>query len=155
MAKPPTAWDEQQGSSIPSGGPSRLMRPGLRENPPPAHLSTVVLSDCGQADEDLVSQVSVTPTCTSRHNDCDCTRPMMAQSECNVGWLIFVLRARRRQQVRRWRGPREPFPRPWLIPRGRDLPDEALRQRIRERLADGSLFPASGMSVARRGTGRA
>ena len=77
---------------------------------------------------------------------------MMTQSECNVGWLIFVLRARRRQQVRQWRGRLKRLPRLRLIAGGRDLPDEALRQRIRERLAEGSLFPASGMSVARRGT---
>jgi hypothetical protein len=80
---------------------------------------------------------------------------MMTQSECNVGWLIFVLRARRRQQLRQWRTRLRRLPHLRLIAGGRDLPDEALRQRIRERLADGSLFPASGMSVARRGTGRA
>jgi hypothetical protein len=38
---------------------------------------------------------------------------------------------------------------------GSDLPTETARREIRERLADGRLFPAGSMSVARRGTGRA
>lgn len=37
---------------------------------------------------------------------------------------------------------------------GSDLPAESSRQSVRERLADGRLFPAGSMSVARRGTGR-
>jgi hypothetical protein len=32
--------------------------------------------------------------------------------------------------------------------------DETLRRSVRERLADGRLFPAGSLSVARRGTGR-
>src|SRR6266446_6650633 len=87
----------------------------------------------------------------SRHNDCRCT-PMMTQSERNVGWLIFLVRARRRQHSG---GARlERLPRLRLIAGGRDLLDEALRQRVRERLADGSLFRAHGVSIVRPGTGR-
>jgi hypothetical protein len=79
--------------------------------------------------------------------------PMMTQSECNVGWLIFVLRARRRQQIRQWRTRLRRLPHLRLIAGGRDL-DEPLRRSIRERLADGRLPSASGVSTSRRGTGR-
>jgi ribosomal protein L24E len=62
--------------------------------------------------------------------------------ECNVGWLLFVLRANRRRESLRIAG-------------GRDLhDDEPLRQSIRERLADGRLPIASGVSTVRQGTGR-
>ena len=68
--------------------------------------------------------------------------------ECNVGWLLFVLRARspRRGRARR--------PACRLIAGGSDPPAEALRQDVRERLGDGRLFAAGSLSVARRGTGR-
>lgn len=63
-------------------------------------------------------------------------------SECNVGWLLFVLRANRRRESLRIAG-------------GRDLnDDEPLRQSIRERLVDGRLFLAHGVSTLRRGSGR-
>jgi hypothetical protein len=60
--------------------------------------------------------------------------------ECNVGWLLFVLRAERRRRRLRICG-------------GSDV-DEEFRQQVRQRLADGRLFPASGVSTLRRGTGR-
>ena len=68
--------------------------------------------------------------------------PSDLQESCNVGWLLFTLRANRRRESIRIAG-------------GRDVPDdEPLRQSIRERLADGRLPSASGVSTARRGTGR-
>jgi hypothetical protein len=81
-----------------------------------------------------------------------------SEAECNVGWLLFVLRARRHQsecsaglpcasQTLRERTLHR-------IAGGSGLPDEALRQSVRERLADGRLFWPSGISVVRRGTGR-
>lgn len=70
------------------------------------------------------------------------------KKECNVGWLLFVLRARGHQRGRA----RRPACR--YIAGGSDLPTEALRQDVRERLGDGRLFPAGSLSVARRGTGR-
>jgi hypothetical protein len=83
------------------------------------------------------------------------SHPMMTQSECNVGWLIFVLRARRRQQLRQWRARLRRLPHLRLIAGGRDLDGDApLRRSIRERLADGRLPSASGVSTSRRGTGR-
>jgi hypothetical protein len=60
--------------------------------------------------------------------------------ECNVGWLLFVLRAQRRRQR-------------LLISGGSDA-DKEFRQQVRERLADGRLFLAHGVSTLRRGSGR-
>jgi hypothetical protein len=65
---------------------------------------------------------------------------MEPSTECNVGWLFFVLRAERRRQRR-------------YICGGSDA-DEEFRQRVRKRLAEGRLFLASGVSTLRRGTGR-
>lgn len=67
---------------------------------------------------------------------------------CRVGWLLCVLRARGHQRGRARR------PACWFIAGGSGLLPEALRQDVRERLGDGRLFPASSLSVARRGTGR-
>jgi hypothetical protein len=68
--------------------------------------------------------------------------------ECSVEWLLFVLRTRCH---RRGHAPR-PVSR--HIAGGSDLPAETLRRSVRERLADGRLFAAGSLSVARRGTGR-
>ena len=65
---------------------------------------------------------------------------MQPSTECNVGWLLFVLRAERRRQRR-------------YICVGSDA-DEEFRQGVRKRLAEGRLFLASGVSTLRRGTGR-
>jgi hypothetical protein len=62
------------------------------------------------------------------------------EGECNVAWLLFVLRAQRRRQRLR-------------ICSGSDA-EEDFRQRVRERLADGRLFLAGGVSTLRRGSGR-
>ena len=70
------------------------------------------------------------------------------KDECNAAWLLFVMRARGHQPGRA----RRPACR--HIAGGSDLPTEALRQSVRERLAAGRLFPAGSLSVARRGTGR-
>jgi hypothetical protein len=81
--------------------------------------------------------------------------PLFMDAQCNIEWLLFVLRAERQQHPRE-RSHRSP-PRgrsPRHIAGGSDLPTEASRREIRERLADGRLFPAGSMSVARRGTGR-
>jgi len=77
-------------------------------------------------------------------------------AQCNIGWLLFVLRATRHQHSRA-RPHRSPLRGRSLrhIAGGSDLPTETARREIRERLADGRLFPAGSMSVARRGTGRA
>ena len=70
------------------------------------------------------------------------------KEECDVGWLPFLLRAtcHKRGRARR--------PASRHIAGGSDLPVETLRLSVRERLADGRLFPAGSLSVARRGTGR-
>jgi hypothetical protein len=60
--------------------------------------------------------------------------------DCNVGWLLFVLRADRRRQLLRICGGSEA--------------EEGFRERLRKRLAEGRLFLASGVSTLRRGTGR-
>jgi hypothetical protein len=101
----------------------------------------------------------------------------LATSDCvstsrNVGWLLLVLRARRRQRLRARRATRRPARPPRcavvaglaarrarpghlrLIAGGSDLDTDTLRQSVRERLADGRLFLAGSMSVARRGTDR-
>ena len=105
------------------------------------------------------------------------TGMVLASSGCvstsrNVGWLLLVLRAKRRQRLRArgtiWRLARPPRratvarlgerrARPGhlrLIAGGSDLDSDTLRQGVRERLADGRLFFAGSMSVARRGTNR-
>ena len=84
-------------------------------------------------------------------------------SSCNVGWLLLVLRARRRERLRARRAglrlarrgrPTATRGRLRLIAGGSDAGGDVLRQSVRARLADGRLFVAGGMSVARRGTGR-
>jgi hypothetical protein len=60
--------------------------------------------------------------------------------DCNVGWLLFVLRAERRRQR--------------LCVSGGSDTGEDFRRGVRERLADGRLFLASGVSTLRRGSGR-
>lgn len=73
----------------------------------------------------------------------------------NLGWLLFVLRARGHHRLRE-RHHRARLRERWArrIAGGSDLPAEPSRHSIRERLADGRLFLAGSMSVARRGTGR-
>jgi len=61
---------------------------------------------------------------------------MTAHKASNAGWLMFTARARFK-----------------LISGGAD-PDHDVRQAVRERLADGRLFPVDGVSVARRGSGQ-
>jgi hypothetical protein len=70
------------------------------------------------------------------------------REESNAAWLRFVMRARGHPRGRA----RRPAYR--HIAGGSDLPAEALRLSVRERLAGGRLFPAGSLSVARRGTGR-
>lgn len=65
---------------------------------------------------------------------------MHAEAACGIGWLLFVLRAQRRRQR--------------LRISGGSSADEEFRQRVRERLADGRLFLAGGVSTLRRGSGR-
>lgn len=65
---------------------------------------------------------------------------MRTDAHANVGWLLFVLRTQRRRQRLRISG-------------GSDA-DAEFRQSVRERLADGRLFLAGGVSTLRRGTGR-
>jgi len=76
------------------------------------------------------------------------TLRVTSEAECNVGWLLFVLRARRTHDSHEGRK------RPHRIAGGSGQPDEALRLSVRARLAEGRLFRASGVSVARRGSGR-
>src|ERR1700738_2066076 len=52
--------------------------------------------------------------------------PMMTRSECNVGWLIFLLRPRRRQPVRHWRAQLRVLPRLTFIAGGCDLARRSL-----------------------------
>jgi hypothetical protein len=74
---------------------------------------------------------------------------MLTEATSNVGWLLFVLRAQRRRERLRLAGGSEG-------PTG-SLGDSLLQElgrSVRERLADGRLFPAGGISTVRRGTGR-
>lgn len=80
---------------------------------------------------------------------------MENEIECNAGWLLFIVRARRHQLERhRLSHARHAHGRPSHHISGGSYPNEALRQRVRERLADGRLLRASGVSVFRRGSGR-
>jgi hypothetical protein len=75
-------------------------------------------------------------------------------TETNAGWLMFAINVRQYQWERELlTGVIESTGGLVRISGGAD-PDDDLRQSVRERLADGRLFIASGMSVARRGTGR-
>jgi hypothetical protein len=74
---------------------------------------------------------------------------MPTEATSNVGWLLFILRAQRRRERLRLAGGSE-GPTASL---GDSLFQE-LRRSVGERLADGRLFPASGSSTVRRGTGR-
>jgi hypothetical protein len=65
---------------------------------------------------------------------------MRTEASCNVGWLLFVLRARQRR-------------RRFCISGGSSADDE-FREQVRKRLADGRLFLAGGVSLLRRGSGR-
>ena len=72
----------------------------------------------------------------------------------NAGWLLFATK------VHQYQGERELLAcisgrtrRLVCISGGADS-NEALRQSVRERLADGRLFVAHGVSTLRRGTGR-
>jgi hypothetical protein len=78
----------------------------------------------------------------------------MNTNESNAGWLMFAIRVHQYQWERELlTGVIESTGGLVRISGGAD-PDQDLRQSVRERLADGRLFLASGISVARRGTGR-
>lgn len=70
---------------------------------------------------------------------------MKPEAASNVGWLLFLLRALRRREGLRIAGGSEGPP---------GFADDSLRIRVRERLMDGRLFLAGGVSLVRRGTGR-
>jgi hypothetical protein len=61
---------------------------------------------------------------------------MIVTTECNVGWLFFVLRTRRCQRFCQGRAAHRRPPRLSVIADGADLPDEAPR---REAQADGRV----------------
>ena len=69
----------------------------------------------------------------------------------NSGWSIFSGRVRQYQRMRQLRACRR---RKFSVISGGAGQDEELRQSVRVRLSDGRLFPADGVSVARRGSGR-
>jgi hypothetical protein len=89
----------------------------------------------------------------------------MNSNESNAGWLMFAIRVGQYQWERdlltgviestgglvRIAGGADPG---GADPADPADPDDDLRRSVRERLADGRLFRASGMSVARRGTAR-
>lgn len=84
----------------------------------------------------------------------NCLR-IMTTIESNAAWLLFTAKVHHYQRERGLLA--------CLVGRARGLvyisggggadPDHELRQSVRERLADGRLFFASGMSIARRGRG--
>ena len=80
---------------------------------------------------------------------------MSANTATNAGWLMFTARVERFQRERLLRACQRPRTHRFKIISGGADPDHALRQSVRERLADGRLFrPVDGVSVARRGSGR-
>jgi hypothetical protein len=78
----------------------------------------------------------------------------MAQMTSNVGWLLLAARVGRYQRGRELLACVNGRTRRLVCISGGADPDEQLRRSVRERIADGRLFRASGMSVARRGSGQ-
>jgi hypothetical protein len=79
---------------------------------------------------------------------------MTAHKASNAGWLMFTARAQRFQRERQLRACLRPPTRRFKLISGGADPDHDARQAVRERIADGRLFPVDGVSVARRGSGQ-
>jgi hypothetical protein len=79
---------------------------------------------------------------------------MMAPNPSNAGWLLFAVKVHQYQRDRELLACVNGRTRRLICISGGGDRDEELRRSVRERIANGRLFRASGLSVARRGTER-
>ena len=78
---------------------------------------------------------------------------MSPATTTNAGWLLFASKIQQYQRDRELLACLNRRARRFVCISGGADPDHELRQSVRARLADGRLFRASGVSVARRGRG--
>lgn len=79
---------------------------------------------------------------------------MLSPITSNAGWLLLAAKIQQYQRHRELLACVNGRTRRLVCIAGGADPDAELRQSVRERLADGRLFKASGLSVARRGAGQ-